>query len=87
MRENYLNSIHLECFKRCVKCSKQTNGAKCSKCKSYTIKCSLCELPVNGLLLYCPLCGCGGHYDHLIDWFKRHDDCPSACGCRCVDYL
>lgn len=76
-----------ECFKRCTRCSNKTNGAKCGKCNSYSIKCSLCELPVNGLTLYCPLCGCGGHYDHLIDWFKRHDDCPSACGCRCVDYL
>ncbi|RNA27104.1 WD repeat-containing 59, partial [Brachionus plicatilis] len=75
-----------ECFKRCTKCSTQFTGSKCSSCNS-SLKCSLCELPVNGLVLYCSACGCGGHYDHLIEWFERHDDCPSACGCRCVDYI
>ena len=47
----------------------------------------MCELPVNGMAISCISCGHGGHYDHIIEWFKRHDDCPRACGGRCVDYL
>lgn len=61
---------------------------ECSKKSTKSIlNCSICFTPVNGLSTYCVICGHGGHYDHLIEWFKRHDDCPSACGCRCVDYL
>jgi len=37
--------------------------------------------------MYCVFCGHGGHYDHLIDWFSRHEDCAAACGCRCTDFL
>lgn len=76
-----------ECSKICTKCSQPTNNSKCAKCKTHLLNCSICNTPVSGLSTYCVLCGHGGHYDHLIQWFKRHDDCPKACGCRCVDFL
>ena len=76
-----------ECGTRCNECAETAKSETCSKCRSYLLYCSLCQYPVHGLSTYCTTCGHGGHYDHMIDWFRKHDDCPSACGCRCVDYL
>ena len=46
------------------------------------------QIQINkGLSVYCVHCGHGGHYDHLFEWFKSNEDCASACGCRCCDYL
>lgn len=73
--------------KRCNKCSSLCENSKCKKCNAHMMYCSICELPVNGLSIYCIACGHGGHYDHLFEWFKSNEDCPCACGCRCSDYI
>ena len=30
-------------------------------------------------------CGHGGHTLHLAEWFVGNDECPTGCGCRCVE--
>ena len=25
----------------------------------------------------------GGHVDHMMQWFKRQEVCPTGCGCTC----
>ena len=38
-----------------------------------------------GLLSFCMVCGHGGHMFHLIDWFSKHDWCPTGCNCYCLE--
>jgi len=40
-------------------------------------------LQVNGLFNWCPFCCHGGHSDHLENWFKSNEYCPSGCGHKC----
>ena len=45
-------------------------------------KCVVCYSglsTVTGPLLACPICGHGGHKEHLEEWFKSKTVCPS-CG-------
>ena len=46
-------------------------------------KCSICEITVRGLSLFCLSCGHGGHVQHMTNWFKLYADCPAGCGCHC----
>ena len=46
--------------------------------------CSICELPVKGLYVWCQGCGHGGHMEHMRSWFKGNVDCPAGCGHRCL---
>ena len=50
--------------------------------------CTICRLPVTGLSIVCPVCGHGGHLQHVQDWFADHHRCPAAkCSCLCKKYL
>lgn len=44
----------------------------------------LASLPVAEWFTWCMACKHGGHTQHLVDWFSRHDTCPvSGCECQC----
>jgi hypothetical protein len=45
--------------------------------------CALCCAPTRGLTCVCALCGHGGHWEHMNDWFRTSSECPSGCGCTC----
>ena len=30
-------------------------------------------------------CGHGGHTSHLLMWFAESDQCPTGCGCPCIE--
>lgn len=59
----------------------------CQQCRFYGIECSLCQLPIKGQVYSCMLCGHGGHQDHIRAWFNDAAECPTGCGCRCIDDL
>ncbi|KAI3379020.1 hypothetical protein SNEBB_007516 [Seison nebaliae] len=46
--------------------------SSCEKCHK-SLSCVVCELPVNGLYLWCNVCEHGGHPKHMIDWFTNGD--------------
>eukprot|EP00299_Pterocystis_sp_00344_P004935 c16233_g1_i1.p1 GENE.c16233_g1_i1~~c16233_g1_i1.p1 ORF type:complete len:386 (+),score=88.72 c16233_g1_i1:53-1159(+) len=50
-------------------------------------RCGLCQLPVNGMAVWCVGCGHGGHSDHMKLWFQKHLKCAVGCGCSCCDYI
>ena len=62
-------------------------GCYCSSCGSGMSACSVCELLVRGLYVWCQGCGHGGHADHMADWFSTSRVCPTGCMHRCVDEL
>lgn len=55
----------------------------CQTCKACVSRCSLCDLPVTGLLQWCPICGHGGHLSCLKKWFSLYTCCPTGCGHQC----
>ena len=69
----------------CSACNVRIGGIRkfCRSCQYAAPSCALCDLPVRGLSLCCPLCGHGGHVDHLRSWFASRSSCPTACGCNC----
>ncbi|EMD38736.1 hypothetical protein CERSUDRAFT_112461 [Gelatoporia subvermispora B] len=46
------------------------NYAFCQGCRSATIVCTVCHLPVRALVLACPVCAHGGHPDCLQKYYK-----------------
>ena len=48
-----------------------------------TPRCSICGLPVVGESVWCPVCGHGGHIEHIKTWFSKDTRCPSGCGHIC----
>ena len=64
--------------------SSSSNGVNA---QSHEMMCSLCRLPVRGLVVSCSRCGCGGHVFCLRTWFESESSsspsCPSGCDCRC----
>ncbi|TYZ60383.1 hypothetical protein PybrP1_003652 [[Pythium] brassicae (nom. inval.)] len=58
-------------------------AALCSHCRNRATRCSICQLPVRGLYVWCPVCSHGGHLEHLADWFDHEDVCPTGCSHRC----
>ena len=38
----------------------------------------------SGASNFCLNCGHGGHTDHLLEWFKTQQLCPTGCGCNCM---
>lgn len=68
----------------CAKCGKEIPEncvtPWCSKCKRCPSLCSICYMPVRGLLNWCPLCGHGGHLECTRKWFKKSVTCPAGCG-------
>jgi Zinc-ribbon, C4HC2 type len=70
-------------------CSKCGNDAEfgtniCRSCQEFAFKCTICEQAVRGLSIVCSACGHGGHVVHMTDWFSKHRQCPSGCGCMCT---
>jgi len=69
----------------CQKCMTPVDDTNfCRKCKEYAFQCSICCHAVRGACLWCPICGHGGHSEHIKTWFERHQMCPTGCGCICV---
>ena len=58
-----------------------------SSSSSLPLTCAICRLPVSGLSLTCPVCGHGGHLEHLQLWHAKHDRCPARCSCPCYKYF
>ncbi|KAL7466238.1 hypothetical protein ACHAXS_006526 [Conticribra weissflogii] len=56
----------------------------CQRCKDYAFRCTICCSAVRGLCTWCPLCGHGGHVDHIMPWFQTNSVCPTGCGCVCI---
>ncbi|KAL3994754.1 WD domain G-beta repeat family protein [Acanthocheilonema viteae] len=68
----------------CPRCNNKLLFFKCDKCHiHWKFRCSLCQLPVLGMLTVCPLCGHGGHSEHMVVWFKENNCCVYGCGCDC----
>ncbi|KAI9144603.1 hypothetical protein BKA69DRAFT_809018 [Paraphysoderma sedebokerense] len=61
-------------------------GEKCVGCERQRFtRCSICHLSVKGLTIFCPVCGHGGHAEHIRDWFAEGNKaCPTGCGCKCA---
>ncbi len=48
--------------------------------------CSVCQLALRGIGIYCIACGHGGHPEHISAWFEAGNEaCPTGCGCRCLE--
>ncbi|GAB5363477.1 hypothetical protein AAMO2058_000886600 [Amorphochlora amoebiformis] len=61
-------------------------GYVCKFCRISMTRCSLCQLPVRGLYVWCQGCGHGGHFKHMMEWFGSPEGegvCPSGCLHRC----
>lgn len=75
----------------CGICSSQSPSMQCDKpscrAKGSGLQCTICNRMVLGLCTFCPLCGHGGHAQHMSDWFAESDECPSGCGCRCGELI
>ncbi|GAU97749.1 hypothetical protein RvY_08990-2 [Ramazzottius varieornatus] len=66
----------------CNMCAKHlhSNGWYCTSCRKLTNCCSICQLPVRGLYVWCQGCSHGGHLDHVLEWMKKSSQCPTGCG-------
>uniref|UniRef100_UPI0035900280 GATOR2 complex protein WDR59 isoform X3 n=1 Tax=Myxine glutinosa TaxID=7769 RepID=UPI0035900280 len=67
----------------CQQCGSKTRGVQCSMCRSYSFRCAICHVAVRGASNFCLTCGHGGHSTHVLEWFLRHNVCPTGCGCHC----
>ncbi|XP_035483629.1 GATOR complex protein WDR59 isoform X1 [Scophthalmus maximus] len=68
----------------CCHCRIQARGTQCAVCKRLTFQCAVCHVAVRGSSNFCLSCGHGGHTGHMMDWFRRQDECPAGCGCHCL---
>lgn len=68
----------------CCHCRSQARGTQCAVCKHLTFQCAVCHVAVRGSSNFCLSCGHGGHTGHMMDWFRRQDECPAGCGCHCL---
>lgn len=77
-------SAPLQVQSSCPQCNNKLLRFKCDKCHiHWKFRCSLCQLPVLGMLTVCALCGHGGHSEHMVVWFKENNHCAYGCGCDC----
>ncbi|EJD75502.1 hypothetical protein LOAG_17368 [Loa loa] len=77
-------SAPLQVQSSCPHCHSKLLLFKCDKCHiHWKFRCSLCQLPVLGMLTVCALCGHGGHSEHMVIWFKENNHCAYGCGCDC----
>jgi hypothetical protein len=67
----------------CVRCALPAEGGICRKCRDLAFRCSVCQLTVRGMSLFCSSCGHGGHVSHISGWFKKNIMCATGCGCEC----
>ena len=58
-------------------------GASASRNVPPRAVCSVCQLAVRGLHVWCQGCGHGGHVDHMREWFRTSLECPTGCGHQC----
>ncbi|KAM9765615.1 GATOR2 complex protein WDR59 isoform 2-T2 [Menidia menidia] len=68
----------------CCHCGSQAGGLQCGVCRRLSFRCSVCHVAVRGSSNCCLSCGHGGHTAHMLDWFRRQDECPAGCGCCCL---
>ncbi|XP_030555484.1 GATOR complex protein WDR59 [Drosophila novamexicana] len=74
----------VEFVTECSGCAKPKRTPKCEPCKRPVLFCILCCLPVRGAANACISCGHGGHMQHMMQWFERHNVCATGCGCSCL---
>eukprot|EP00039_Didymoeca_costata_P002992 m.64365 g.64365 ORF g.64365 m.64365 type:complete len:765 (-) comp11644_c0_seq2:2086-4380(-) len=69
----------------CGTCQKPLeHGWYCAeRCKTFVGRCSICNLPVRSLYVWCQGCSHGGHLEHMREWFKTNKFCPTGCGHQC----
>ncbi|CAM9567833.1 unnamed protein product [Choristocarpus tenellus] len=65
-------------------CSDSTQGGGASS-QNVVMCCSVCQVPVRRISIFCNSCGHGGHAAHIQGWFEEHVVCPAGCGCRCLE--
>ena len=68
----------------CISNEASTIGSMCTNCLRNQARCALCQLPANGLFIWCQVCSHGGHQAHISDWFKNNNLCPVGCGHQCI---
>ncbi|XP_061613356.1 GATOR2 complex protein WDR59 isoform X3 [Phyllopteryx taeniolatus] len=68
----------------CCHCGSPSRSAQCAACKRVSFQCAVCHVAVRGSSHFCLSCGHGGHTAHMMDWFRKRDQCPAGCGCRCL---
>ncbi|XP_018901839.2 GATOR2 complex protein WDR59 [Bemisia tabaci] len=80
------NETHkgIEFVTECPSCRQSIRDSYCSTCKALPLQCVICHLSVRGSTNFCLVCGHGGHTNHLLDWFKKEEMCPTGCGCACL---
>jgi hypothetical protein len=40
--------------------------------------------PLDDSIIWCQTCKHGGHFEHIMEWFREHNTCPvSDCQCEC----
>uniref|UniRef100_A0A3Q3JL77 RWD domain-containing protein n=1 Tax=Monopterus albus TaxID=43700 RepID=A0A3Q3JL77_MONAL len=67
----------------CCHCRSQARGTQCAVCKRLTFQCAICHVAVRGSSNFCLNCGHGGHTSHMMDWFRRQDECPAPATVSC----
>ncbi|CAH0519228.1 unnamed protein product [Peronospora belbahrii] len=88
-----MNMKSTSIYFNCARCSKPLESAGpselgmpvliCASCSNAATLCSICQLPVRGLYVWCPVCAHGGHLDHLTEWFVLETVCPTGCSHCC----
>ncbi|GAA6059244.1 hypothetical protein JCM10212_006637 [Sporobolomyces blumeae] len=77
----------LEFPQACLRCGAVVQGqTTCTRCRKpqKAVACTICHLPLFGLMTTCTLCCHIGHLECLEKWYDTEDACPTGCGCRCV---
>ncbi|XP_071547445.1 GATOR2 complex protein WDR59 isoform X3 [Panulirus ornatus] len=71
----------------CVHCGQSAKGPQCLYCRRFSFSCSICHVAVKGASNFCVVCGHGGHAYHVLEWFRDHSECPTGCGCDCIEEM
>ncbi|CAH0555566.1 unnamed protein product [Brassicogethes aeneus] len=73
--------------------------SSCPNCRKPLPRCAICLMYMgtttgeiekskmvdfDSWFTWCQTCRHGGHAEHMLQWFKEHQDCPvTGCSCRC----
>jgi Zinc-ribbon, C4HC2 type len=70
---------------KCPRCTNLSDiGTNyCRSCRDFAFRCAICENAIRGLFTVCDKCGHGGHVNHVSEWFRTNESCPTGCGCKC----